>query len=122
MPEETRKKVARTWFDKGHEPHNTKHDGYERLTADGYIEVRIKKGVFKLKHRIIYEQNYGKIPRGMIVVFKDRNTLNFDPNNLEAITREENMERNTFHRFPNELKETIRLVKKLKRTINEKQD
>lgn len=95
---------------------------HERISKDGYVEIRIRKGKYVLKHRHVWEQANGKVPKGYIVVFKDRNQNNIVVENLELISREENMQRNTIHRFPYELKSTIRLVNKLKRTINEKQD
>jgi len=122
MPKEVYEKVKRTMFKKGHEPHNTNYDGHERLSKDGYIEIRIRKGRYVLKHRHVWEQANGKVPKGYIVVFKNRDPKNIVLENLELISREENMQRNTIHRFPTELKSTIRLVKKLKRTINEKQN
>lgn len=122
MPKEVYEKVKRTMFKKGNKPHNTNYDGHERISKDGYVEVRIRLGKYVLKHRHIWEQANGKVPKGHIVVFKDRNPNNIVLENLELISREENMQRNTIHRFPAELKSTIRLVNKLKRTINEKQD
>lgn len=122
MPKEVYEKVKRTMFKKGNKPHNTKYDGHERISKDGYAEIRVRLGKYVLKHRHIWEQANGKVPTGYIVVFKDRNPNNIVLDNLELISREENMLRNTIHRFPAELKSTIRLVNKLKRTINEKQD
>jgi hypothetical protein len=105
-------------FKKGNIPHNTRFDGATRFSKEGYIEVRISLKKWKFLHRIIWEKNCGPIPMGMIVVFKDKNRLNFDINNLEAITREENMLRNTMHNYPEEIQKVIRLRGQLKRTIN----
>lgn len=121
MSAEMYQKCKATMFKKGNEPHNTKYNGHERITKDGYTEVRVKKGKYILKHRIIWEQQNGKIAKGYLVVFKDGDKQNFDIANLELITREENMKRNTIQRFPSELNSTIRLVNKLKRTINAKE-
>ena len=41
----------------------------------------------KYKHIHIYEQNFGKVPKGYCVIFKDRDEMNFEPNNLMAISR-----------------------------------
>jgi hypothetical protein len=122
MSKEAYEKCSATMFKSGIVPHNTKFDGYERTTVDGYVEVRIKKGVFKLKHRLIYEQHYGPIPKGMYIIFKDKNKLNFDINNLELISLKEHMARNTIQRFPKELKQLIHLNTKLKKLTNEKQN
>jgi hypothetical protein len=114
-------KCAPTMFKKGNKPHNCKHDGAERISVDGYMEVRIKEGKYKYKHRVIYEQHYGPIPDGMIVRFKDGNKMNLNLDNLELIDRGQNMLNNTIQRFPKELIQTIRLVNKLKTKINAKE-
>ena len=104
MPRDMYEKVKTTFFSAGHEPHNTKYDGYERICAkDGYIYVRVNKGKFVLKHRKIWEENYGKIPKGNIIIFKDGNKLNCKIENLMMITMKENMERNRVTKYPLEL-------------------
>jgi len=52
-------------------------------------------------------------------VFRDRNPQHIELDNLELVTRAENMRRNTIHRYPPELKSTIRQLSKLKRAISE---
>lgn len=115
-------RMAETQFKKGNEPHNTKHDGYERISKDGYIEVRIRKGKFMFKHRYLWEQVNGPVPKGHCLVFKDGNKMNITIDNLEVITRSENMKRNTIHRYSEELKPIVKLIGKLKNKINEKQN
>lgn len=122
MKPETYAKVKRTFFKKGQHPVNAKWDGYERIAKDGYIEVRIRPGKFMPKHRYIWEQANGPVPPDKILVFKDGNQKNITLDNLELITRKENMLRNSIYRFPPELVSTIKLVSKLKRKINEKQN
>lgn len=121
MNRELYDKCKPTMFKKGRIPHNTNYDGHERQCKDGYTEIRISPGKYVLKHRHIWEKSNGKIPIGYIVVFKDRNKENLSLENLQLISREENMHRNTIQRFPAELKSTIRLVKKLNRSINAKE-
>jgi hypothetical protein len=115
-------KVKPTMFKKGHSPHNEKYDGHEVYTKDGYIKVRISKGNYQLKHRVVWEQHNGKLPKGMIIVFKDKNKLNCTIENLELISMAENMRRNTIHRYPEEIISTIKTLTKLKKQINEKQN
>jgi len=122
MPVHVYEKCKWTMFKKGQVPHNTRYDGHERVTKDGYVELRLREGVYVLKHRHVWEQAYGAIPKGHLVVFKDRNPLHISLDNLELITQEENMRRNTIHRFPMELISTIRLTKKLNKKIHEKQN
>lgn len=121
MPADVYDKCKVTMFKKGIVPHNCKHDGHERVSRDGYVEVRLSRGRYVYKHRLMWEQANGPVPDGMIVVFKDRNKLNITLDNLELITRKENMLRNTIHRFPEELVSTIKLVNKLKRKIYAKE-
>lgn len=68
--------------------------GTERVNRDGYVEVKVAEGLqerpnsnFRLKHRLVYEQAYGSIPRGCNVVFADGDRRNFDPGNLVAVPR-----------------------------------
>ncbi len=111
-----------TMFKKGNLPPNTKYDGHERLDKDGYMMVRIRKGKYVLKHRLVWESINGKIPKGMALKFKDGNKMNININNLELISRKDLMALNTIQNYPAELKSTIRTLGKLKRIINEKQN
>lgn len=88
MSEESIERAKKGQFKKGQLPHNTKPEGYERFDKDGYTLVKTE-GKFVLKHRKIWEEHYGKIPKGYIVVFKDNNRQNFDIENLECITNYE---------------------------------
>lgn len=127
MSKEVYEKAKHTMFKKGSIPHNSKRTGSEVLRKDKsgkeYLMIKVS-GERKLKHKHIHlwEMGNGKIIKGYNVVFKDGNSLNCCIENLECISNAELMQRNTIHRFPAELKSTIRLVKKLKRTINEKQN
>ncbi len=84
------KGCEKTWFKKGHTPTNHRPIGSERITKDGYIELKLKEpNVWKLKHRWLYEKHIGKIPPGMLVSFKDGNRQNFNLDNLILISRKE---------------------------------
>lgn len=113
-------RTKKTRFKKGRSPHNTKYDGYERISKDGYREVRIRKGKFVLKHRMVWEKYRGKIPRGMLIVFKDGNKQNIKLSNLEMISLRENMLRNSSQRFGPEVFQLIQLrgalIRKIKNT------
>lgn len=99
--------------------------GFERVTDDGILQRKIRADGpphrrWQSVHEIIWEEHNGPRPAGHLVVFKDGNRRNFSPDNLELITRAENCRRNSIHRYPPELKQAIRGLKKLKRTIEEK--
>jgi hypothetical protein len=111
-----------TQFKKGHKPVQTKYDGAITIHNDGnkqYQFIRISEKAWKPLHTYLWEKENGPIPKGSIVVFRDKDTMNCTIENLECITRAENMKRNSFYRFPKELRETIRTVSKLKKLINQ---
>jgi hypothetical protein len=100
MDRKVYQRVKHTFFKKGHLPYNTKEVGAEAIRSDGYIWVKVAHKKWVQKHRLIYEQNYGMIPDGMIVVFKDGNPMNFKIENLEPITKAENAIRNRHGKGP----------------------
>lgn len=123
MSKELYERVKVSMFKKGNEPHNMKYDGHERLDPkDGYIYIRISKGKYVLKHRLVWEQHNGPIPKGNIIIFKDKDKYNLNIDNLQMITKRENMLRNTVTKYPLELQQLIKLNNKLKTTLNEKQN
>lgn len=114
--------VKVSMFKKGNEPHNMKYDGHERKDKDGYVYVRIAKAKYVLKHRYVWEQHNGPIPKGSIIIFKDKDKTNIKIDNLQMITKLENMQRNTVTKYPLELQQLIKLNNKLKTTLHEKQN
>lgn len=52
---------------------------------NGLIRVKISSSRWVYKHRYIYEQHYGKIPKGYCVMFLDGNNTNFDISNLICV-------------------------------------
>lgn len=83
----------RTSFKKGSKPPNWRPIGSERITKDGYIEVKIQDGKlqknWRLKQLIIWEEANGKIPEGHALVFGDGNKTNFDLDNLILVSRKQ---------------------------------
>jgi hypothetical protein len=70
-------------------------------------------------HRIIWLDAGRTIPPGHALVFKDGNKRNFDIDNLEMVTRQELMRRNSYHNnYPKEVGEVIQLRGALNRKIN----
>ena len=85
-------KPNKTSFKKGHIPSNYRPIGSERVTKDGNIQIKTKDpNVWQLKHRYIYEQHYGTIPKGYNVMFSDKNKRNFDINNLILVSKTEDL-------------------------------
>lgn len=106
-----------TQFKKGRTPHNTKPIGY-RSVRDGYLVEKTAKG-FQFVHVLLWEAEKGPVPKGLFVVFKDRNKANITLENLELIDRHEHMRRNTVHNLPPELKEVLHIKKSITRKINQ---
>lgn len=78
--------------------------GAEVAYGNGFIAVKISmrrikngfqhtyyNGTWKLKHHAIYEANFGRIPKGYVVIHLDGNKHNNEPDNLELATRNETM-------------------------------
>jgi len=122
MSAETRRKFLRNCFKKGHLPHNTKRDGDISIRNDNnglsYMFIRESCGVWKHLHVHNWEKDHGVVPEGFIVAFKTTNRMNCDVSNLELITREENMLRNSIQNYPPELRLAMKSLKKLKHQIN----
>ncbi|MCP3868329.1 MAG: HNH endonuclease [Gammaproteobacteria bacterium] len=118
---------AKTRFKQGGKPHNWVKIGSERVTKYGYLQRKITDTGYPHRdwvpvHHLLWMDHHGSIPPGFIVVFRNRNKSDLALENLELISRAENMQRNTIHRYPAELKDTIRLASKLQRRLREKQD
>ena len=104
MSSEQYKIAAPTMFKPGSIPPNTLPVGTELELPDGYVWVKInnipkaKKNVnWRQKHRLIWEQNYGEIPEGYLVIFKDGNKRNFDLDNLACISKQVNLQMSRKH-------------------------
>jgi hypothetical protein len=103
MNAESIAKTVATRFQKGNVPFNHKPIGYERISKDGYVEVKVrdcnvdsKNKNFEFKHRLIWKQHHGEIPKGMNVEFlPGSDKINFTICDLVLRTRKENMVRNT---------------------------
>lgn len=107
-----------TQFTSGRLPHNHVPIGTEVLASDGYLKIKVAEpNKWEWTHRRNWQAVHGAIPKGMVLVFKSADHTNCNVDNLELITRRELMNRNTIQRFPPELKQTIRLLGKLRRTI-----
>jgi hypothetical protein len=121
MPKEVYKKCKATMFKKGSVPPNRKPVGSERIDSkDGYVWIKVMEGLnsYRLKHRVLWEQHFGPIPKGTNVQFKDGDRLNIVIDNLELVSKDGNMLRNTFHNYPKEIASTIQLMGALTRQIN----
>jgi hypothetical protein len=82
-----------TQFKKGEMPPNWVPIGSERITKDGYIQIKIQEGKFQRnwrgKHILIWEEINGPLPDGHAIIFGDGDKRNFDIDNLILVTRAE---------------------------------
>lgn len=119
---ETRGRSGETQFKKGQKPHNHLQVGHILpVSNSSYLKIKIAEpNRWEFLHRFNWTEISGEIPKGFTVVFKDGNPQNCEIDNLEMISRKDLMLRNTIHNYPDELKETIQLLGRLKRRINKR--
>lgn len=94
-------RMKETQFKKGHKPLNTLNDGVitirhlkskGRIGRKAYRWIRIDRKWVEL-HRKIWQDAHGPVPKGMCVAFRDGDSLNCSIENLELISRRENLDR-----------------------------
>lgn len=120
MSPETYSRVAPTMFRKGNVPANHRPVGSERVNIEGYVEIKVAEpNRWKLKHRVIWEQEYGRIPKGSNIQFRNRNRQDIRIENLYLISRQDQLknENSLMARYPEDLRKVIRLKGTLKRQI-----
>jgi len=123
LSDESRKRMSKTQFKKGGIPHNHKEVGWERVSKDGYIEVKVAEPrTFRSKHRIIWEEANGPVAKGYNIQFKDGNRLNCTIENLYIISRSEQLrtENTLWARYPPEVQSAILAKAALTRQINKR--
>jgi hypothetical protein len=111
-----------TQFVKGSRPPNYKPVGTIRKNRDGQYEMKMAEGMYqwKLLNRVIWERCNGKIPKGHVVKFIDGDYENLEVTNLLAISKAQNMVRNSYHNYPKEISQLIQLKGAITRQINKR--
>lgn len=80
----------KTSFKKGNIPSNYKPVGSERITKDGYTEIKVKDpNKWRLKQQVVWEEHNGKIPKGSVIIFADGDKSNICVENLILVTRKQ---------------------------------
>lgn len=96
MPPETRAKCVATMFKPGNVPHTYRGHGHERIDSrDGYVVMIVdEKNPWTgadtrpvHKHRYLWEQKNGPLPKDHVLKCLDGDKTNTDPANWEAIPR-----------------------------------
>lgn len=87
---------AETRFREGQKPHTTVPVGTVTEHKDGYLKKKVRDDLtpgrhnWKFVHVIEWEKHNGPLPKGWIVRFADGDNLNFDKDNLVAVSRQLN--------------------------------
>lgn len=80
-----------TQFKPGNVPHTWVPIGSERITKDGYVQIKIQDGKkqknWRSKHILVWEKHNGPLPEGHAIIFGDRDKRNFDLDNLVLVSR-----------------------------------
>ncbi len=119
-------KANKTSFKCGLTPINTKKVGSIITRKEKnhflYMHIKIAKpNKWQTLHLYIWEQKYGKIPKGYCVIFKDKNSLNVRLDNLMLVSRAELVRLNQKYSCIDEsLKETALQVIKLQKKVMER--
>lgn len=114
-------KMQPTMFKKGQTPLNHRDVGSERVNVYGYIEIKVAEpNRWRLKHRVIWEQANGAIPKGFNVQFKNHNRQDCRIENLYLISKAEQMakENSFWAKYPKEIQEIIHLKGVVNRAIH----
>lgn len=119
MPKRVYEKVRGTMFKKGNRPVNFKPVGSERIDAEGYKWIKTKNpNTWKMSHVLLWVKNRGRVPNGMVVIFKDKNRQNIRLTNLKLVTRGQLMKLNSYHNYGPEIARVIQMRGALQRQIN----
>jgi hypothetical protein len=124
MTPEAVERTKRTRFKKGHLPSGTLRDYAvtERRDSSGRIYRHIRTGPARWVpyHRYLWEREYGKIPKGHNIRFRDGNPLNCAIDNLYLISRADQMRNENSYqaRYPEEIRQLIQLKGALTRQIH----
>ena len=112
-----------TYFKPGQKPHNTVPLGTVTVRKDKrgnpYKFIKTERGMEPLHRHLMAQHLGGKLPSGAVVRFRDGDTLNCCLENLMLLDQRGNMQRNSVHRLPPELKKVTRVRALLTRKINQ---
>lgn len=107
-------KPNKTSFVKGQKSSRTRSIGelsVRNCKGINYVYVKTSDGKWIQQQKVNWEKINGKIPKGMILVCLDGNSENTKVENWKAITRGENMKRNTDRKKAVKTKKARRLLK-----------
>jgi len=129
MSAEAIERTKATRFNKGNKPHNC-YDEVGKITirydhakrgGNPYKYTCLSIGNWVPLHTYLWEQQNGKVPKNHCLWFKDGDSLNVELNNLECITRKENILRNNDPDNPTDNKVAMYMAMKSKKVNKELQ-
>lgn len=115
-----------TQFKPGNRPRTWLPIGSERVVDGGVLQRKVTDTRYPPRdwvaiHKLVWVEANGPVPKGHIVVFKNGDRTDVRIENLECITRGENMRRNSYHtRYPKEVAQLIQLRGAVNRQINKR--
>ena len=118
-------------FKKEHIPGNCRPLGSERICSkDGYILIKVaewdhnfnRPTRWKHKQVHVWEQENGPVPKDMVIIFRDGDKLNIEPDNLILVSRAEllRLNKHGYKDAPAKLKPSILALVKLEVTTFKK--
>ena len=111
-------------FKKGNKPPNYVPVGTINYTTDGYPKEKIgEPNKWVLKHRKVWEEHHGPIPKGYSVCFLDRDKTNYDISNFILLSNEElaRMNQNNYFSSDPKLTKLGAGITKLSRKIKQQE-
>lgn len=76
------------WFKKGHQTVNKLPVGSETHRKGHYVYVKVAEpNVWRMKHRLVWEEAHGPVPEGKVLLFKDGDRRNTSLENLMLVER-----------------------------------
>ncbi len=113
-----------TRFFPGHVPANVQDVGALRITSDGVLQIKLAPGPrqWVMLSHYTWFLHTGRWPRrGYLLRARNGDPHDTRIENLEHISKRENMLRNTIHNYPPELVRLVHLRGVLQRQINRRE-
>lgn len=109
---------------RGTKPFNTHPIGTEVEKKNGGMVYRkvsdtgVRIVDWRPVSHLVWEEVNGKVPKGCMISFKDGNVKNVDIDNLELLTRQEMVSRNSSSRYPEEVRKLIAVKREFTKRMN----
>lgn len=100
--------------------------GAERISKDGYLERKVNDDLplqrrWRAVHLVEWEAVHGPVPAGNALTFVNGDKRDIRLDNLALVSRADLMRRNSVHRLPAAIAQTIQLLGAVKRQIRRRE-